>query len=209
MSNFVTTQTDINGALRYKLAATEMKHFPDDDTTELQRPRYTQFAIDKPYTQVEGLHGYMSSNGEKVELFDNVKVTRQAFAGKGEMTVETSYLSILPNTEIVSTDRPVVIRQAPKTVIHATGMLYEKKKNTVSLLHKVRAHYERPNVGVPAIKSSLVQSKYNKATKALVGKGQSREKQSRLQRSKSKKSNLQPPKPQQSTSHARIRRRYD
>jgi lipopolysaccharide export system protein LptC len=146
----------------------------------------------------------MSSNGDKVELFDNVKVTRQAFAGKGEMTVETSYLSILPNTEIVSTDRPVVIRQAPKTIIHATGMLYEKKKNTVSLLHKVRAHYERPNVGVSAIKSSLVQSKYNEATKVVVNKGQGSEKKSKLQQSK-----LQQSKPQQSISHARIRRRYE
>ncbi|MFZ3087682.1 MAG: LPS export ABC transporter periplasmic protein LptC, partial [Methylotenera sp.] len=33
MSNFVTTQTDINGDLRYKLAAIEMRHFPDDDST--------------------------------------------------------------------------------------------------------------------------------------------------------------------------------
>ena len=54
MSNFVTTQTDINGDLRYKLAAVEMTHFPDDDTTNLQRPRYTQFAIGKAYTQAEG-----------------------------------------------------------------------------------------------------------------------------------------------------------
>jgi len=198
MSNFVTTQTDINGALRYKLAATEMKHFPDDDTTELQRPRYTQFAIDKPYTQVEGLRGYMSSNGDKIELFDNVKITRQAFAGKGEMTVETSYLSILPKTEIVRTDRAVVIRQAPKTVVHATGMLYDKKKNTVSLLHKVRAHYERPNVRVRSIKHSVDQSKKNEATKVSVNKSKRNEKKSKMQRSKSKKSKLQQSKSQQS-----------
>ena len=83
MSNFVTTQTDINGSLQYKLAAVEMKHFPDDDSTNLLRPRYTQFTQDKPYTQVESLHGFVSSNGEDVKLVNNVKVTRQAFAGKG------------------------------------------------------------------------------------------------------------------------------
>ena len=144
MSNFVTTQTDINGDLRYKLAAVEMRHFPDDDTTHLQKPRYTQFAVGKAYTQVEGLRGYVSGNGEEVELVDNVKVTRQAFAGKGEMTIETDYLKIRPNDELVTTESPVIIRQAPKTVIYATGMIYEKKKRTVTLLHKVRAHYERP-----------------------------------------------------------------
>ncbi len=162
MTNFVTTQTYANGELRYKLAATEMRHFPDDDSTELQRPRYTQFAVGKPYTQVEGTRGYVSSNGEEVKLLDNVKVTRQAFAGKGEMTVETDYLNIRPNEELVTTESPVVIRQAPKTVIYATGMIYEKQKQTVTLLHKVRAHYEKPpkpsSAGKPGNASKSVKS---------------------------------------------------
>ena len=144
MNNFVTTQTDITGKLRYVLAAAEMLHYPDDDSTVLQRPRYTQFATNKPYTQIEALRGYVSSDGEEVQLVDNVKVTRQAFAEKGEMTVETEYLNIRPNEELVRTQSPVVIRQAPKTVIYATGMIYEKKNRTVTLLHKVRAHYEYP-----------------------------------------------------------------
>ncbi len=37
LENFVTTQTDVNGKLRYVLAASEMTHYPDDDTTALQR----------------------------------------------------------------------------------------------------------------------------------------------------------------------------
>jgi lipopolysaccharide export system protein LptC len=144
VNNFVTTQTDINGDLRYKLAAIEMKHFPDDDSTVLQRPRYTQFTVDKPYTQVEGLRAYVSSNGEQVEVVDNVRVIRQAFEEKGEMTVDTDYLKIFPNEQIVQTPSPVIIRQAPKTVIYATGMIYEKASRTVTLLHKVKAHYEKP-----------------------------------------------------------------
>lgn len=189
MSNFVTTQTDIKGDLRYKLAAAEMRHFPDDDTTQLQRPRYTQFAVGKPYTQVEGLRGYVSSDGEEVQLVDNVKVTRQAFAGKGEMTVETDYLNIRPNDELVTTESPVVIRQAPKTVIYATGMVYEKKKRTVTLLNKVRAHYERP-AGARSKPKAKVQNQAG-------GKPQSN-KQSVT--SKTENSN---------TMNARIRRRYE
>lgn len=167
MGNFVTTQTDAYGNLRYKLAAVEMKHYPDDDTTELQKPRYTQFAVGKPYTQVEGLRGYVSTDGEEVELFDNVKVTRQAFGDKGEMTVETEYLNIRPNDELVTTDHPVVIKQAPKTVIYATGMVYEKKNHTVTLLNRVRAHYERPNgaKAKSAIKPKSDKPKYERKTK--------------------------------------------
>jgi lipopolysaccharide export system protein LptC len=80
-----------------------------------------------------------------VELVDNVKVTRQAFDGRGEMQISTEKLVILPKQDIVKTDAPVVITQAPKTLIHATGMIYDKKHQTVQLLKRVKVHYERPS----------------------------------------------------------------
>ncbi len=204
ITNFVTTQTDINGNLHYKLAAIEMKHYPDDDSAVLQRPRYTQFALDKPYTQVHGLRGNVSSNGDEVELFDQVKVTRQAFAGKGEMTVETDYLSILPKEEIVRTEHPVVIRQAPKTVIYATGMLYEKKKRTVTLLHKVRAHYERPVV--PRAAAKKAPSVAAKKVKAPVKKVKPNKTKTSAKKADSTKVNQLNTT---NTNNARIRRRYE
>lgn len=144
VSNFVTKQTDIDGNLNYQLAAAEMKHYPDNDETDLISPNFTQYSIGKPYTRAQGLYGKVSSNGEQIQLTKQVKITRQAFAEKGEMTLETEYLDILPNQNLVKTDLPVIIRQAPKTVIYATGMVYDKKIKTITLLHKVRAHYEKP-----------------------------------------------------------------
>ena len=144
MNNFVTTQTDAQGQLRYILAAAEMLHYPDDDSTVLQRPRFTQYTVNKPYTQIEALRGYISSNGEEVQLVDNVKVVRQAFEGKGEMQVLTEKLWIFPKQDLVKTDAPVTIKQAPKTVITAVGMVYDKKAQTVTLLNRVKVHYERP-----------------------------------------------------------------
>jgi lipopolysaccharide export system protein LptC len=155
MNNFVTTQTDVTGKLRYVLAAAEMVHYPDDDSTVLQRPRFTQYTTDKPYTQIEGLRAYVSSDGEEIELVDNVKVVRQAFEGKGEMQVLTEKLIILPNQDLVKTDSPVVITQAPKTVIRATGMVFDKKKQTLTLNKRVKAHYERP-IGIKPKSSKLI-----------------------------------------------------
>lgn len=152
MHNFVTTQTDVLGKVKYILAATEMLHYPDDDSTVLHRPRFTQYTADKPYTQIEGLRGYISSDGEQVELVDNVKVVRQAFEGKGEMQLLTKKLLILPKQDLVKTDAPVTITQAPKTVITGTGMIYDKKAQTLTLLNRVKVHYERPVVLPPKAK---------------------------------------------------------
>ncbi len=171
MNNFVTTQTDITGKLRYVLAAVEMQHYPDDDSTVLQRPRFTQYSTDNPYTQIESLRGYISSDGEEVELVDNVKVVRQAFEGKGEMQLLTEKLIILPNQDIAKTSSPVVITQAPKTVIHGTGMIFDKKNQTVKLLSRVKVHYERPIVAPtkalkPQIKSLAPNKNSSKAANA-------------------------------------------
>lgn len=164
MNNFVTTQTDITGKLRYILSAAEMLHYPDDDSTVLQRPRFTQYTTDKPYTQIEGLRGYISSDGEEIELVDNVKVVRQAFEGKGQMQLLTEKLIIYPNQDIAKTNSPVVITQAPKTVIHGTGMIFDKKNQTVKLLSRVKVHYERPQL----LASKITKTKLKpSSTKAL------------------------------------------
>ena len=167
MNNFVTTQTDATGKLRYVLAAAEMLHYPDDDSTVLQRPRYTQFTINKPYTQIEALRGYVSSNGEEIELVDNVKVVRQAFEGKGEMQVLTEKLVILPNQDIAKTNSAVLIKQAPKTVIRAKGMVYDKKNQTIKLFNRVKVHYERPAAKPIKTNKSLVNKTKLTSSKSL------------------------------------------
>jgi lipopolysaccharide export system protein LptC len=144
LENFFTSKTDAQGNLRYKLAAVEMKHFPDDESTSLVRPRFTQYGIGKPYTQIEGQKGVVSKDGKEVDLYQNVKVSRPAFAGRGEMGVFTEYLKIIPDKDLVTSDQVVTITQAPKTVIRGTGMIYNKKTSTLTLLKKVRVHYERP-----------------------------------------------------------------
>ncbi|NBO10026.1 MAG: LPS export ABC transporter periplasmic protein LptC, partial [Methylophilaceae bacterium] len=115
LENFVTTKTDIHGNLRHMLAATEMRHYSDNDSTELVRPRFTQYGENKPYTQIEGQQGFVSADGEMVEFKGNVIVVRQAFEGRGEMRLTTDYLKMFPNEEKAITDRPVVITQAPHT----------------------------------------------------------------------------------------------
>ncbi len=155
LNNFTTTRTDENGELRYRLSALEMRHYPDDDTTELEKPQFQRYEVDKPFTTIEGNKGFVSTDAETVEFIDDVKVVRQAFNGKGEMVVLTDRLEVMPNEEMAKTDRPVVITQEPKTVIHATGMIYDKKNQTVQLLSRVKAHYEKPNVDSATTPNSM------------------------------------------------------
>ncbi|WP_029147435.1 LPS export ABC transporter periplasmic protein LptC [Methylophilus sp. 5] len=144
--NFVSTRTDATGNTKYVLAAAEMRHFPDNDYTELQRPRFTQFGQGKPYTQIYGQHGKVSANGKLVEFSKQVKVVRQATAVKGEMQLQTERLMLEPDTDVAHTDLPVTIRQQPATVITGTGMRFDNKAGTMQLFNRVHVHYVRAPV---------------------------------------------------------------
>ncbi|HEY0562774.1 MAG TPA: LPS export ABC transporter periplasmic protein LptC [Methylophilus sp.] len=144
LKKFVTSQTDAAGNMRYVLAAAEMQHYPDDDSTVLKLPRFTQFAVDKPYTQIVGARGYVAGDGESIEFVDNVKVVRQATAEKGEMQLLTDKLTILPNQDMAKTNSAVRITQAPSTVVSGVGMEFDKKNQTMKLFNRVKVHYERP-----------------------------------------------------------------
>lgn len=220
LNNFVTTRTDVNGDLRYKLLAQEMRHYPDNDTTELQRPHFTRYDINKPATLIEGERGLVSSDGENIQFMDNVKVVRQASAGKGEMVLLTQYLNLTPKKEIATTDKPVVITQAPGTVIHGTGMVYDKKQQTLKLLSKVKVHYDRPpqtrrpsqakvkNQKAPGKKANAqnVTTQSNKTSKKVSGSKKTSPSTKNLQKTVSKKT------PQATSSNqktTRIRRQYE
>lgn len=145
--NFSALRSDAVGNPRSNLSGAEMRHYPDDDSTELIQPRYAIYAQKKQVTRIQSDRGQVSANGENVYFMDNVKVVREATAAKSEMTVMTSYLHVIPDKEIAQTDRPVTILQAPRTIITANGMSYDKKQGLLNLRNKVRVHYEKPATG--------------------------------------------------------------
>lgn len=144
LNNFVTTRTDATGNISHILKASEMRHYPDDDTTQLEKPYLTQHGIGQPVTTIESKRGTVSSKADVVEFYDDVRVVRQAFGDRPEMTLTTDYLKVEPDNEVASTDRPVVITQGPKSVVRAVGMYYDKKNQTIQLNKRIRSHYERP-----------------------------------------------------------------
>jgi lipopolysaccharide export system protein LptC len=162
LENFVTTKTDIHGNLRHVLAAVEMRHFPDDESTELVRPRFTQYGENKPPTQIEGQLGYVSANGEVVKFKGNVIITRKAYANHNEMRVYTDHITIVPKDEKASTEAEVTIVQPPNTKVVAQGMSYNKATEELTLNSRVKGHYESPRTSTQVLPKKPTKDKVNK-----------------------------------------------
>ena len=137
IENFSAVRMGRDGVSRHLLSAKRMLHYPDDDTTDLEQPRFINTEPGKPAMQVDADQAKMSANGEDIYLTGNVRVLRSAGKGRGETAMTTSFLHLLPDDGIAKTDRPVVITEA-NAVIKAVGMEVSNRTQVTRLLSQVR-----------------------------------------------------------------------
>ena len=140
IDNFTATSLNLQGQPRFTLAAEKMSHYPDDDSTHLQMPRLTNLYADRPPMLTTSLTGMISSKGDDVYLYDNVRITRPASPGFPEENFSTDYLHVIPNRDWAETDKSVVMT-SPNTEIRAVGMELDYKARIVKLLSRVSANH--------------------------------------------------------------------
>jgi lipopolysaccharide export system protein LptC len=140
MENFSATNLNVQGEPNFILAAKKLLHYPDDDSTTVDEPRITMLSPGQPAIHATAEHGTVSKKGDEVFLRDNVKVLREASAQRGQMTLQTQYLHIVPDQDLADTDRAVTIVDT-HNIVHATGMEMNNKTRTLKLLSQVKSEY--------------------------------------------------------------------
>ena len=136
----LATRMDVNGRIRDTLSAVKMTHFPDDDSTELELPRFASYGHDAPL-RITSKHALVSSNGGNLYFRGDVRATRDPYAGNSALVVTTDYLHLLPDDNIAKTDHPVTIRDATMT-IEAVGMEMNNETRVLKLNAAVKAVYQ-------------------------------------------------------------------
>lgn len=142
VENFQSDKMDPTGQPRSRLAAKSMTHYPDDDSTHLDAPRFARFGQGKPPIRISAEKGLVSRDGEHVYFTGNVRVSRDAHADKSEMVLTTSYLHLIPDKDWAETDKPVEIVDA-NTHITGVGLQLDNSTQTARILSRVRARYDK------------------------------------------------------------------
>ena len=143
VENFTATRMGLDGLPRHTLAAVKMVHYPDDDTTHLEKPHFTRLEKARPPLHIQSDKGLLSSEGEHAYFTGNVLVTREATRDKSALTLTTSYLHVIPDKDLALTDKPVNIRNA-HTNVNAVGLELDNKTRVMKLLSRVKGEYEKP-----------------------------------------------------------------
>ena len=110
---------DATGMLRHTLYATQLVHFPDDDTAEVAEPKIV-YITDSAMVATAN-KGYLDKEGKHIRLTDNVRVVHAPAGSAAETVITTSTLDVVPDDHYAHTDAPVRIVQGG-SVLTGVGM---------------------------------------------------------------------------------------
>lgn len=141
IEDMVRNTLDASGALQSVLYAELVTHYPDDDSTELLRPRIEIYNNNADPWYVVAESGWVSSGNEIVLLHGEVEIWREDDNGVREIEVITSELRVLPKEQYAETDDPATITSTT-TVTNTIGMRANFAHDRLELLNNVRTRHE-------------------------------------------------------------------
>lgn len=162
VENFRAVELDARGLPKQLVAGKRAVHFGDDQTTEIVEPLLAQTEAGKPAVRITAARGKLSGDRKDVWFTGNVRASREAGPTSpgsdpaGPVMVTTEYLHVVPDTERVTTDKPVTIEE-PRGIIRATGLALDNKAKTLKLESAVSGTLQ-PGV-VPAAGAPVPPSK--------------------------------------------------
>ncbi len=131
-----------DGALKYKLTAERMEHYPDDESSLVLSPRLTSYRPDSPEVVLTGRQAIVTQQGKHVLVQEDVVVTRAAFADRAELVARTPELTVLPEDGKAYNQHPVHITQG-ESWMRGIGVQVDNNQGTFSLQSQVTGEYLR------------------------------------------------------------------
>lgn len=132
--DFSAVETDASGQPSRELVALELRHYADEDISELTHPRMELFQADGPPWRAQARNGTVFGNGERVRLTGDVQLDREGHGEFRETHLETQRIDILRAEAVAETNLPVSIRSDDDTLT-ANGMRLWYNEPTRSTFH--------------------------------------------------------------------------
>jgi lipopolysaccharide export system protein LptC len=132
ISDGMLRKLDQTGRLQYTLNAADIRHYPDDDSTELLKPNLLYLYPKRPAVTMLAEHGHSNKDGQQIDLYGDVRITRAASAKDEEMIGQTAELTVLPDDEKAFSKSPVLITQG-NSWVKGVGMQVDTRAQTYVL----------------------------------------------------------------------------
>ncbi len=109
LENFKIQRTATDGRIESVMVGSRATHFPGDQTTVVDQPRYQSEPAGKPKMEVDAARAVLKSDSvkggvEQVDFSGKVVARQAASAGREAVTYESELLTVFPKTQLAQTD---------------------------------------------------------------------------------------------------------
>jgi len=143
VEDLVFTRINAHGDPVFRVSATRMLHYPDDQSSDFERPVLVSLDPQKPRVTVRAERGSTSADGKETVLTGNVVLVRDAGANEPAMTIRTESATVYSETEIARTDQPVRIERGD-SVLTGVGMEFDNAARSLRVDSRVQLTWQPP-----------------------------------------------------------------
>ena len=143
MTRFVVQRFGADGSLRTQIEGEQLRHFPDDDTLEIDTARIRAVGTDGTVTLATAKRALANGDGSEVQLLGDAHVVRPATGKEQAIDFRSEFLHAFRNIEQIRSHLPVVVKQG-STIVRAEGMNYDNLTRVIELKGRTSASFTPP-----------------------------------------------------------------
>jgi lipopolysaccharide export system protein LptC len=131
VENFSFVRMTPEGKPSYVVSGKRLAHTPQGDVSRVEQPVMQGMTPGRPRMTIVANNAQIYHEEHRVELLGKVDIQRPATPTSEALHVQTEALTVLPDEEILKTQRPIQMQLGAATV-HGTGMV---ANNATQKLH--------------------------------------------------------------------------
>ena len=143
VENFSFVKVAASGTAEYVIKGRRLEHHPADDSNTIEQPFVKSYSADRPPMTLHARRAKTNADHSELHLYEQVRMDRPEARGTENLSVESEYMLVLPNTDLIKNDQRVVIKLGDATLI-GTGLLADNARRQMTLQSRVIAVYPQP-----------------------------------------------------------------
>ncbi len=132
VDNFSWVRMSEAGKPRYVISGERLTHRPVDNTAHVDKPVVQSLTDEHPPMTMTSDSALVSQNQNQIDLTGNVDIRRPAGPTSQPLRIRTPALTVLPDEDIVKTDKPIEMKLGASSVT-GVGMVANNATQQVHL----------------------------------------------------------------------------
>lgn len=140
VDDFKFIQLAKNGQLHYKMSGDRLTHEPLHDTYRIAQPVISSLGQARAPMTMRAESALIEDDNSKVHLYKNVRIDRPAAGPSQALHLETEYLLLLPDEDVMQSDQPVRMTLG-RSVLSGNSMFANNATRELRVTGNVRSSF--------------------------------------------------------------------